>query len=64
MANKRKEYYKPGSMTEGKRNIIHGLLQVYNIQSAADIQEALRDLLDGTIKGVLSSFMRKIVCRQ
>ena len=41
MANKKKEYYKPGPMTEGKRNIIQGLLQEYDIQSAADIQEAL-----------------------
>ena len=30
MANKKKEYYKPGPMTEGKRNIIQGLLQEYN----------------------------------
>lgn len=29
MANKKKEYYKPGPMTEGKRNIIQGLLQEY-----------------------------------
>ena len=43
MANKKKEYYKPGPMTEGKRNIIQGLLQEYNIESAADIQEALKD---------------------
>ena len=27
MANKKKEYYKPKPMTEGKRNIIQGLLQ-------------------------------------
>ena len=26
MANKKKEYYKPGPMTEGKRNIVQGLL--------------------------------------
>lgn len=45
MANKKKEYYKPGPMTEGKRNIIQGLLQEYNIESATDIQEALKDLL-------------------
>ena len=44
MANKKKEYYKPGPMTEGKRNIIQGLLQEYNIESAADIQEALKDV--------------------
>ena len=48
MADKKKEYFKPGPMTEGKRNIIQGLLQEYDIQSAADIQEALKDLLGGT----------------
>ena len=39
MANKKKEYYKPGPMTKGKRNIIQGLLHEYDIQSAADIQD-------------------------
>ena len=43
MANKKKEVYRPGPMTEGKRNIIQGLLQEYDIQSATDIQEALKD---------------------
>ena len=42
MANKKKEVYRPGPMTEGKRNIIQGLLQEYNIETAADIQEALK----------------------
>ena len=28
MVNKKKEYYKPGPMTEGKRNIIQGPLGV------------------------------------
>ena len=37
-------------MTEGKRNIIHQLLEEYDIQSAEDIQDALKDLLGGTIK--------------
>ena len=41
MANKKKEVFKPGPMTEGKREIIRGLLQEYDIESAADIQEAL-----------------------
>ena len=57
MANKKKEYYKPGPMTEGKRNIIQGLLQEYDIQSAADIQEALKDLLGGTIKEMMEAEM-------
>ena len=59
MANKKKEYYKPGPMTEGKRNIIQGLLQEYNIESAADIQEALKDLLGGTIKEMLEAEMEE-----
>ena len=42
-------------MTEGKREIIRGLLSEYDIQSAQDIQNALKDLLGGTIKE-----MRKI----
>ena len=37
-------------MTEGKRNIIHQLLEKYDIQTAEDIQDALKDLLGGTIK--------------
>ena len=38
MANKKKEIYRPGPMTEGKRNIIQGLLQEYDIQSATDAE--------------------------
>ncbi len=59
MANKKKEYYKPGPMTEGKRNIIQGLLQEYNIETAADIQEALKDLLGGTIKEMMEAEMNE-----
>lgn len=40
-------------MTEGKRNIIQQLLQEYDIQSVEDIQEALKDLLGGTIKEMM-----------
>ena len=36
MANRKKEVYKPKPMTEGKRNLIQGLLQKYDIQSAED----------------------------
>ena len=57
MANKKKENYKPGPMTEGKRNIIQGLLQEYNIETAEDIQEALKDLLGGTIKEMMEAEM-------
>ena len=56
MANK-KDVYKVKPMTEGKRNIIQGLLQEYDIESAEDIQDALRDLLGGTIKEMMESEM-------
>ena len=49
MANKKKEVYRPEPMSEGRGNIIQGLLQEYDIQSAADIQEALKDLIGGSI---------------
>ena len=39
-------------MTKGKRNLIQGLPQEYDIQSADDIQEALKDLLSGTIQDI------------
>ena len=55
MANKKKEYYKPGPMTEGKRNIIQGLLQEYDIQSAADIQEALNSAMDGQYTVIINT---------
>ena len=59
MESKKKEYYKPRPMTEGKREIIRGLLQEYNIESAADIQEALKDLLSGTIKEMMEAEMNE-----
>jgi transposase-like protein len=40
-------------MTEGKKNIIAALLQEYDIQDAEDIQNALKNLLSGTIKEML-----------
>lgn len=55
----KKEVYKVKPMTEGKRNIIAGLIQEYNIQSANDIQEALKDLLGGTIQEMLESEMNE-----
>lgn len=44
-------------MTEGKRNLIQGLFQEYDIQSADDIQEALKDLLSGTLQDMLEKEM-------
>lgn len=55
MANRKKEVYKP--MTEGKRNLIQGLLQEYDIQCAEDIQDALKDLLSRTIQDMLETEM-------
>ncbi len=57
MANRKKEVYKPKPMTEGKRNIIQGLLQEYDIKTADDIQDALKDLLSGTLKEMLEAEM-------
>lgn len=57
MANKKKEVYKPKPMTEGKRNLIQGLFQEYDIESADDIQNALKDLLSGTIQEMLETEM-------
>lgn len=44
-------------MTEGKRQIIRQLLEEYDIQSAQDIQDALKDLLGGTIKEMMEAEM-------
>lgn len=44
-------------MTQGKRNIIHQLLEEYDIQTAEDIQDALKDLLGGTIKEMMETEM-------
>ena len=57
MANRKKEVYKPKPMTEGKRNIIHQLLEEYDIDTAEDIQDALKDLLGGTIKEMMEAEM-------
>ena len=57
MAREKKEVYKPGPMTEGKRAIIKGLLSEYDIRSAKDIQDALKDLLGDTIKEMMEAEM-------
>lgn len=56
MAREKKPVHKV-QMTEGKRNIIHQLLKEYDIQSAEDIQDALKDLLGGTIKEMMEAEM-------
>jgi hypothetical protein len=40
-------------MSEGKKNIIAGMLQEYDTKSAEVIQDALKDLLCGTIQSML-----------
>ena len=57
MANRKKEVYKVKPMTEGKRNIIQGLLQEYDIETAQDIQAALKDLLGSTLKEMMEAEM-------
>ncbi len=42
-------------LTEGKKNIIAAPLQEYDIQSAEDIQEALKDLLGGMIQSIMEA---------
>jgi hypothetical protein len=56
MAREKKPVHKV-QMTDGKRNIIQQLLQEYDIQSAEDIQNALKDLLGGTIKEMMEAEM-------
>ena len=46
---------KKREFSEGKKNIIAGLLAEYDIQSAEDIQEALKDLLGGTIQKMMEA---------
>lgn len=55
MANKKRDVYKPKPMTEGKRNLIQGILQEYEIKTAEDIQDALKALLSGTIQDMKES---------
>lgn len=57
MARSKKENIHKVKMTEGKRKIIQGLLQEYEIKTAKDIQDALKDLLGGTIKEMLEAEM-------
>lgn len=40
---------------EGKKNIIAGLIQEYDIKTVEDIQEALKDLLGGTIQEMMEA---------
>lgn len=54
---KKKEVYHVKPLTESKKNIIASLIEEYDIQTADDIQEALKDLLGGTIKSMMDAEM-------
>ncbi len=56
MAREKKPVHKV-NMTEGKRTIIHQLLEEYDIQTAEDIQDALKYLLGGTIKEMMEAHL-------
>lgn len=53
----KKEVYKVKPLTEKKKEIISKLIEEYGIETAEDIGEALKDLLGGTIKGMMESEM-------
>ncbi len=53
----KKEVRKIGPLTEGKKEIIAKLIEEYDIETATDIQDAIADLLGGTIKGMMEAEM-------
>lgn len=58
MARKKKEVHKVGPLNENKKNIISALIEEYDIETAEDIQDGLRDLLGGgTIKSMMEAEM-------
>lgn len=59
MPRKEKQPVHHVQMTDGKRNLIRALLQEYEIESAQDIQDALKDLLGSTIKEMMESEMEE-----
>ena len=56
MARQKKPVHRV-EMTDGKRNIIRQLLEEYDIETTEDIQDALKDLLGGTIKEMMEAEM-------
>ena len=46
---------KKKGFSEGRKNIIAGLPQEYDIQSTEDIQEARKELLGGTIQSMMEA---------
>ena len=43
------------TMSEGKKNVIAMLLQEYDVHTAADLEDALKDLMGGTIESIPES---------
>ena len=56
---KKKDIYKIKPLNDNKRNIIQSLIEEYDIETADDIQAALKDLLGGTIKSMMEAEMDK-----
>ena len=54
---KKKDIYKIKPLNDNKRNIIQSLIEEYDIETAENIQEALKDLLGGTIKSMMEADM-------
>lgn len=54
---KKKDIYKIKPLNDNKRNIIQSLIAEYDIETAEDIQESLKDLLGGTIKSMIEAEM-------
>ena len=48
---------KKNDLSNGKKQIIAGLLNEYDIKTAEDIQDALKYLLGGTIKNIMEAEM-------
>lgn len=57
MARREKQPVHKVVMTEGKRNIVHQLLEEYDIQTAEDTQEALKERLGSTLKEMMEAEM-------
>lgn len=54
---KKKDVYHVQPLNENKRNIIQALIDEYDIKTTDDIQDALKDLLGGTIKSMMDAEM-------
>lgn len=57
IAKREKKPVRKAEMTEGKCQIIQQLFQEYDIETAEDIQQALKDLLGETIKEMMQAEM-------